>query len=232
MAWRPYENLLDGELSNRVPGKVTGWMRFFRRGKQPLRVVFDLAGDFHEDIRGSDIWLMNSTPPDRNISLERDGTYMEGFDPVQRGTVGDMTAGLPLGLWTEELAQRLKTQLEIVWQENGLMGTELEERRHTVATDYAAKIAAGELYYPYVQYPYFECYSDNGRVVLELDPSQIMVIRPETPAAEKSPQELAQDRKNRAKAFGGFMTGIVGDLERENRKRGGDGNVTGIVIGK
>ena len=28
MAWRPYENLIDGELNNRTPGKVTGWMRF------------------------------------------------------------------------------------------------------------------------------------------------------------------------------------------------------------
>jgi hypothetical protein len=78
MAWRPNENLIEGELSNRVPGKVTGWMRFFRRRKQPLRVVFDLAGDFHEDIRGSDILLMNGKPTDKNISLERDGTYMEG----------------------------------------------------------------------------------------------------------------------------------------------------------
>jgi hypothetical protein len=226
MAWRPYENLLDGELSNRVPGKVTGWMRFFRKGKLPLRVVFDLAGDFHEDIRGSDIWLMNGKPTDRNISLERDGTYMEGFDPVQRGTVGDMTAGFPLGPWTEELAERLKTQLEIVWQENGLKGTELEERRLAVAADYAAKIAAGELYYAYAAYPYLEWYSDNGRVVLELDPDQITVIRPETPPEKKSPQELAQDRKNRAKAFGSFMHGMV-----ESFRKGKKGKVTGIVIG-
>jgi hypothetical protein len=231
MAWRPYENLIDGELSNRVPGKVTGWMRFFRKGMQPLQVVFDLEGDFHEDIRGSDIVLKNDVPTDRNISLERDGTYMEGFDPVQPGKVGDLTAGLPLGPWTEELAQRLKTQLETVWQGN-LTGTDLEDRRRAVATDYAAKIAAGELYYPCVDYPYLEWYSDNGRVVLELDPSQITVIRPETPPTEKTPQELAQDRKNRVKAFGGFMTGIVEDLGRENRKRGGDGNVIGIVIGK
>ena len=140
MAWRPYENLLDGELSNRVPGKVTGWMRFFRRGKRPLRVVFDLGGDFHEDIRGSDIVLRNDAPADKNISLERDDTYMEGFDPMQRGTVGDMTAGLPLGPWTEELAKRLKAQLEIHWQEQGLTGTELEERRRAVATDTAALI--------------------------------------------------------------------------------------------
>ena len=227
MAWRPNENLLDGELSNRIPGKVTGWMRFFRRRKQPLRVAFDLAGDFHEDIRGCDIVLKNDVPTDKNISLERDGTYMEGFDPMQRGTVGDMTAGFPLGPWTEALAERLKTQLEINWQENGLTGTELEERRRDVAASYAAKIAAGELYYPYVAYPYFEWYSENGRVVLELDPSQITVIRPETPPTEKSAQELAQDRKNRAKSFGGFMQGMV-----ENLSKGKNGKVTGIVIGE
>src|SRR6266851_7941393 len=208
MAWRPNEDLIDGELSNRAPGKVTGWMRFFRRRRQPLRVVVDLEGDFHEDIRGSDIVFKNEDPAEKNISLERDGTYMEGFDPVQRGKVGDMTAGLPLGPWTEELARRLKTQLEIVWQENGITGTELEERRRAVATDYAAKIAADELYYPYVEYPYFEWYSDNGRVVLELDPSQITVIRPKIPPTEKSSQELVQDRKNRENASGSLLRGI------------------------
>jgi len=224
MAWRPNENLLDGELSNRIPGRVTGWMRFFRRRRQPLRVAFDLAGDFHEDIRGSDIVLKNDAPTDKNISLERDGTYMEGFDPMQRGSVGDMTAGLPLGPWTEELARRLKTQLEINWQENGITGTELDRR--DVAADYAAKIAAGELYYPYVAYPYLEWYSDNGRVVLELDPSQITVIRPGTPPTKKSPQELARDRKNRANAFGNFMHGMVESLRRGKKRK-----VTGIVIG-
>jgi hypothetical protein len=45
MAWRPYANLIDGELSNCVPGRVTGWMRFFRRGQPPLRVTFELEGD-------------------------------------------------------------------------------------------------------------------------------------------------------------------------------------------
>src|SRR5207249_1460228 len=118
-------------------------------------------------------------------------------------------AGYSLGPWTEELAHRLKAQLEIVWQENGLTGTELEDCRREVATDYAAKIAAGELYYPYVAYPYLEWYSENGRVVLELDPSQIAVIRPKAPPSKKSPQELARDRMNRAKSFGNFMHVMV-----------------------
>jgi len=201
-------------------------MRFFRRRRQPLRVVFDLEGDFHEDIRGSDVVVKNHDATDKNISLERDGTYMEGFDSVQRGKVGDMTAGLPLGPWTDELAQRLKSQLEIVWQENGISGSELDERRHAVEADYAAKIAAGETYYPYVDYPYFEWYSDNGRVVLELDSDQITVIRPETPPTKKSPQELVDDRKNRVNAFGSFMHGMV-----DGFRKGKKGKVTGIVIG-
>ena len=194
---------------------------------QPLRVAFDLEGDFHEDIRGSDIVLKNDHPSDEDDSLEKDGTYMEGFDPVQRGTVGDMTAGFSLGPWTEELAHRLKEQLEINWQENGLTGTELEGLRRDVAARYAAKIATGELFYTYVDYPYLEWYSDNGRVVLELDPDQITAIRPETPPTEKSPQELAQDWANRAKSFGGFMQGMV-----ENLSKGKNGKVTGIVIGE
>ena len=89
------------------------------------------------------------------------------------------------------------------WQKSLLAVTEL------VPAVAAHQLAAGELYYPYVAYPYFEWYSDNGRVVLELDPSNITVIRPGTPPTEKSPQELAQDWANRAKSFGNFMHGIV-----------------------
>ncbi len=62
MAWRPYGNLIEGELDNRVPRKVTGWIRFFRSGKKPLKAIFDLTGDFHEDIRGKIIRLSNAKP--------------------------------------------------------------------------------------------------------------------------------------------------------------------------
>src|ERR1051326_7229857 len=97
MAWRPYQNVIAGEMDNRIPGKVTGWMQFFRRGMEPLQVSFDLNGDFHDDIRGKLIRIHNDSPSDRAKEMDRDGTYMEGFNPIQRGQVGDMTAGLPLG---------------------------------------------------------------------------------------------------------------------------------------
>lgn len=227
MAWRPYSNLIAGEFDNRVPGKVTGWMRFFRRGMAPLEVSFDLAGDFHEDIRGKLIQVHNDSPDESYPDGK--GTYMGGFNPIQRGQVGDMTAGIPLGPFTEELAQKLMAQNELIWDENGLKEAEREQRRQEWADKYRAKIEAGELYYCYSDYPYLEWFSDNGRVVLELDASQLQIAGNST-VKEKTPGELLRDKEKRIEAFGSFMEGMVQDLSKENRRKGGDGNVTGIVI--
>ena len=115
MAWRPYENLIDGELDNRTPGRVTGWMRFVRFRDQLLKVRFDLQGDFHEDIRGKVIRLSNHGPTERNQTLDREGTCINGFASMQRGEVGDITAGLTLGKWTKDLFQRLIAEQELQW---------------------------------------------------------------------------------------------------------------------
>lgn len=227
MAWRPYENLIDGELDNRTPGKVTGWIRFFRNEQPPLRVTFDLEGDFHEDIRGTVIRLSNPDPSDRYPDK---GTYMEGFTPVQTGTAGDITAGLPLGPWTEALAQDLMKKNELFWDEQGIRGSEREGRRQDFSERYGAHIAARDLYYAYVEYPYVEWYSENGRVVLELDPNQMEVVNVVGPLKEKSPEELLEDTKKREKAFGSFLGDMVESFSRKNRNNGGDGNVTGIVV--
>lgn len=223
MAWRPYENLIDGELDNRIPGKVTGWMRFFRQGKQPLRVKFDLAGDFHEDIRGMAIRLHNDQPSDRSHALDRGGTYMEGFASVQRGEVGDITAGLSLGPWTEELAQNLMTRLETNWDEAGITGQMRENRRREAAEDMRRHVEVGTPYYPYVDYPYIEWYSDNGRVVLELDPPQVEVLNVEEAPSrrKKTPAELAHDDQKRAKALGTFLTETAESFSKASNHRKG-----------
>lgn len=214
---------MDGELDNRIPGKVTGWMRFYRQGKQPLRVTFDLAGDFHEDIRGMAIRLHNDQPSDRNHEFDRGGTYMEGFASVQRGEVGDITAGISPGPWTEELAQNLMTRLETNWNEHGYQGQERESRRRKIADDMRKHIEAGDLYYPYVDYPYIEWYSDNGRVVLELDPSQVEVLNVEEAPSrrEKTPTELAHDDQKRAKALGTFLTETAESFSKASNHRKG-----------
>jgi hypothetical protein len=88
MAWRPSRYLIEGELDNTTPGKVTGWMRF---GGMKGKVTFDLKGNFHRDIRGAKIRLKGD-----GCGTDPEATkYMDGFHEHQTGDVGDMTAGLP-----------------------------------------------------------------------------------------------------------------------------------------
>ena len=88
MAWRPTEYLIEGELDNTYPGKVTGWMRFAGIKE---KVTFDLEGNFHRDIRGAKIHFTGDAYEDQiEIDSEK---YFEGFARHQTGKVGDITAG-------------------------------------------------------------------------------------------------------------------------------------------
>ncbi|MBI4444318.1 MAG: hypothetical protein HY645_00295 [Acidobacteria bacterium] len=206
-------------------------MRFYRRGKRPLKVKSDLTGDFHEDVRGKVIQLANPEPSDRSETLHRDGTYMEGFSAVQRGEVGDITAGLPLGPWTEELAQTLITQNEMYWEQSGVPEAERRQRRQELSDSFRAHIAAEDLFYPYVPYPCIEWYSDaNGRVVLELEPWQIVIVDMASARSEKTLEDLFEDEQRRSEAMARFMAGMVSEFSRQSRNKGGDGNVFGAVV--
>lgn len=88
MAWRPSAYLIEGELDNTTPGKVTGWSWFAGLNQ---KVTFDLRGDFHRDIRGAKIHLRGAGHADDPEA----SSYMAGFALHQRGEVGDMTAGRP-----------------------------------------------------------------------------------------------------------------------------------------
>jgi len=88
MAWRPTAYLIEGELDNTTPGKVTGWMRFAGIKE---KVTFDLKGDFHRDIRGTKIRFRG----DAELGIAGTISYMEGLALHQTGKVGDITAGLP-----------------------------------------------------------------------------------------------------------------------------------------
>jgi hypothetical protein len=80
--------LIEGELDNTEPAKVTGWMQFAGLKK---RVTFNLRGDFHRDIRGAKIHLRGEGQADDPEAP----SYMDGFALEQTGEVGDMTAGRP-----------------------------------------------------------------------------------------------------------------------------------------
>lgn len=225
MAWRPYENLIDGELDNRTPGKITGWMRFHRKDANPLQVTFNLEGDFHDDIRGQVVRFSNPRPSDRAEALGREGTYMKGFAAVQEGEAGDMTAGLSLGPWSEALAERLMQEHETAWGARGLSDAERDEERRALAEDFRKRIAAGEPFYPYVPYPYFEWYSEaNGRVVLELDDDQVRVVDGAVSPRRKTAQERRDARRRREGQLIERLGGVVQEVARKNREQGdGDG---------
>ncbi len=90
MAWRVSAYLVEGELDNTHPGKVTGWMQFAGLKE---KVAFDLKGDFHRDIRGAKIrFAGDASETDPPADAE---SCMDGLALQQIGKVGDITAGLP-----------------------------------------------------------------------------------------------------------------------------------------
>ena len=87
MAWRPTDQLIEGELDNTVQGKVTGWMQFTGMNE---KMMFNLEGNFHRDIRGAKIRFQGEG---NLFDVQKATEYMQGFSAMQKGKVGDMTAG-------------------------------------------------------------------------------------------------------------------------------------------
>ena len=230
MAWTPSHNLIDGELVNHVPGRMTGWMRFFRQESEPLKVTLDLEGDFHEDICGKMIRLRNRQPGDRNSILGESGSEMDGFSHVQHGVADYITAGRSLGFWTQGIAQKLLRKNELIWDELGIQGQERENRRRVLAEQYRKLIREKAVYYPYAPYPLIEWFSEhNGRVVLKLDPQQTVIVDEGRPARPKTPEELVEDERRRITAMSSFLGEMFDHLVR--RGKAGDDSVFGMFVG-
>ncbi len=67
-------------------------------------------------------------------------------------------------------------------------------------------MTAGREPVDYVDYPYFEWYSeDNGRVVIELEPDQVEILTQPIPACESDPL----DRKQQSENMANFLCGIA-----------------------
>jgi len=89
MAWRPNRYLTAGELDNTTPGRVTGWLEFVGHTG---RVVLDLNGDFHRDVRGAVLRIARAPSED---NARHAAAYFNGFAIRHTGVVGDITAGRP-----------------------------------------------------------------------------------------------------------------------------------------
>ena len=74
-----------------------------------------------------------------------------------------------------------------------------------VQTGEVGDMTAGLPPQDYVNYPYFEIYSEqNGRIVLELDPEQVEVIGTPIPACESDPVSREKQQQNMAAFLGGM----------------------------
>jgi hypothetical protein len=106
MAWRIAKNVERGEIDNRERGVVRG--RIWLRGmKQPI--LLELKGNAHPDVAGC---LLTFENPGEVVAVPRD----EALEPVQRGTVGDLTASRKVrvfGLPLEEALERLHQKLPV-----------------------------------------------------------------------------------------------------------------------
>jgi hypothetical protein len=81
----------------------------------------------------------------------------------------------------------------------------------SVQTGVVGDITAGLPPHDYGQSPYAEWYGDdNGRVVVELDPSQIEVIGKPIPWQESFPV----DRKQQGQNMMNFIAGLVGSINK------------------
>jgi len=86
MTWTPGQYLLEGELDNTRPGKVTGWLRFAGMG---CKVILDLEGDFAEEARRTKLRLSGEYWGSEREAFEA----MRGFARIQVGKVGRITSG-------------------------------------------------------------------------------------------------------------------------------------------
>ncbi|HOC00818.1 MAG TPA: hypothetical protein PKM43_18970 [Verrucomicrobiota bacterium] len=82
MAFRIHDSVARGEIDNRIKGVVRG--RLWLEGR-PEPAVLELRGNAHPDLAGCLLTFTNPQPRPRP-------SHIEGLAPVQRGTIGDLTA--------------------------------------------------------------------------------------------------------------------------------------------
>jgi len=82
MAFRIHDSVVRGEIDNRVKGTVRG--KIWVEGR-PEAVVLELKGNAWPDLAGC---LLTFTNPQKRVAH----LHLDSLHPVQRGTIGDLTA--------------------------------------------------------------------------------------------------------------------------------------------
>jgi hypothetical protein len=95
MAWRIQDSVIRGEIDNRIKGVVRG--RLWLHGiVDPI--VLELTGNAHADLAGCRLRFVNFSPP---IPMRSDAE----FNPLQRGSIGDLTASRKVRVFDIPIAE-------------------------------------------------------------------------------------------------------------------------------
>lgn len=141
MAFRIHDSVVRGEIDNRQRGVVRGKVWVHGRAEP---VVLELRGNAHPDLAGCLLTFTNPQP----ITPHH---HLDSLNPVQRGTIGDLTASRRVRVFDIPFAEALA----------------MLERKEKPPEHMANSL-------------YLEWFSDaNGRVVIESADYQLTISAPE-----------------------------------------------------
>jgi len=106
MAWRMDEQVVKGEIDNRIRGRVTGRLWLYGR-EEP--VTMELMGDPWRDLAGHLLRFSNPDPKEGDLT---------GFGAFQEGVAGDITASRKVRVpdcSREEMMECYKAKKEFPW---------------------------------------------------------------------------------------------------------------------
>ncbi len=154
MAFRIHDSVVRGEIDNRVKGIVRG--RIWVEGRD-APVVLELKGNAWPDLAGC---LLTFTNPQMRVPHED----LDSLDPLQRGSIGDLTASRKVRVFDVPLPEALE-----------------QIRRKEKPPEHMANCL------------YLEWFSEaNGRVVIESADYELTISAPEWRLTPEEETERAQ----------------------------------------
>ena len=176
MAFRIHDSVVRGEIDNRVKGIVRGKIWVEARAEP---VILELKGNAWPDLAGC---LLTFTNPQKRFPHP----HLDSLRPIQRGSIGDLTASRKVRVFDVPLEEALE-----------MIRRKVKPPEHT----------ANSLY--------LEWFSDaNGRVVIESADYELTISTPEwrmTPAEEA---ERANQAAAGMDDFMGKLTGAIEQQQR------------------
>src|SRR2546428_1730657 len=176
MAFRIHDSVVRGEIDNRAKGSVRG--RIWVEGRAEP-VVLELTGNAWPDLAGC---LLTFTNPQKRIARQ----HLDSLHPLQRGSIGDLTASRKVRVFDIPLEEAL----------------DMIRRKEKPPEHIANSL-------------YLEWFSErNGRVVIESADYEVTISAPEWRMTPEEDAERAQQAAAGLGDFMGKLTEAIEQQQR------------------